>query len=283
MSSMKVLIMPNLTKHNTIWVMKSIISQLLECGCVPLMAEQFKDNFKGALFAPFDEQISICDVVVTVGGDGTILHSAKHTVQYDKPILGINTGRLGYLAQIELNEIELLSRLPLGDYTIQNRMLLEVEISNMEQTCYALNDVVISKGDHARLVDIDIQGDGHPVGSYRADGLIFATPTGSTAYSLSAGGPIVDPAIDTIILTPICPHSLYDRSILLSPQMRLEVRSRFVNNSDCVVVSVDGDSITGLDNQGLVKIRKSDKSVQFINFAEKGFNSILSQKLKSRG
>lgn len=278
-----VLIMPNLSKYNTVWLMKAIIGQLRDAGCVPVMDERFRGQFGEVGYAAFDRQIAACDVVVTVGGDGTILHAAKHAVEYRKPILGINTGRLGYLAQVEPNELEYLARLSSGDYTIQDRMLLEVEIDGVPGVRYALNDVVISKGELSRLVDLDIESGGRPVGSYRADGLIFATPTGSTAYSLSAGGPIVDPAIGTILLTPICPHSLYDRSVLLSPDMELTVYSRFVNNPDSILVSVDGEGFAGLGADRTVHIRRAEKAAQFISFPEKSFTDILGKKLKARG
>lgn len=283
MAQKNVLIMPNLSKYNTVWLMKAIIGQLRSAGCVPLMDERFTGQFVEVVYGAFDSQIAACDVVVTVGGDGTILHAAKHAVEYQKPILGINTGRLGYLAQVEPNELQYLDRLSSGEYAIQDRMLLEVRIDGTAEVRYALNDVVISKGELARLVDLDIESGGHPVGSYRADGLIFATPTGSTAYSLSAGGPIVDPAIDTIILTPICPHSLYDRSVLLSPDMELTVRSRFVNNPDSILVSVDGEGIARLGADRAVHIRRSELTARFISFPEKSFTDILGKKLKARG
>lgn len=283
MAKKTVLIIPNLTKPNTAELMKQIISTLQQSGCLPVMDERFSGMFVGVQYGVFEQLIQICDFVVTVGGDGTILHSAKHAVRYDKPLLGINTGRLGFLAQVEANEIERLSRLSSGDYFIKQCMILQVLIDVDETVRYAINDVVISKGELSRLVDLDIAVDGQSMASYRADGLIFATPIGSTAYSLSAGGPIVNPEINTIILTPICPHSLFDRTVLLPADMQLQVRSRFINNSDHVVVSIDGDRIVTLDKRKSVHIRKSDKCVRFISFPEKNFNSILSRKLKSRG
>lgn len=283
MAKKTVLIIPNLTKPNTAELMKQIISTLQQSGCLPVMDERFSSMFVGVQYGVFEQLIQICDFVVTVGGDGTILHSAKHAVRYDKPLIGINTGRLGFLAQVEANEIERLSRLSSGDYFIKQCMILQVLIDGDETVRYAINDVVISKGELSRLVDLDIAVDGKSMASYRADGLIFATPIGSTAYSLSAGGPIVNPEINTIILTPICPHSLFDRTVLLPADMQLQVRSRFINNSDHVVVSIDGDRIVTLDKRKSVHIRKSDKCVRFISFPEKNFNSILSRKLKSRG
>ena len=201
----------------------------------------------------------------------------------DKPVLGVNTGRLGYLAQVEADEIRILSRLAADDYAIQQRMLLEIRVGEDGEPLYALNDVVISKGDLARMVDLDISGDGQAIGSYRADGVILATPTGSTAYSLSAGGPIVDPSIDTIIVTPICPHSLNDRAVLLSPRMRLRVQSRYINASDKIVVSVDGENVALPGQKTPILIRMAEKTARFISFPEKTFTMILREKLKPRG
>ena len=207
----------------------------------------------------------------------------KHAVEHDKPVLGVNTGRLGYLAQVEADEIRILSRLAADDYAIQQRMLLEIRVGEDGEPLYALNDVVISKGDLARMVDLDISGDGQAIGSYRADGVILATPTGSTAYSLSAGGPIVDPSIDTIIVTPICPHSLNDRAVLLSPRMRLRVQSRYINASDKIVVSVDGENVALPGQKTPILIRMAEKTARFISFPEKTFTMILREKLKPRG
>lgn len=283
MAQKTVLILPNLTKNNTGQLVKSIVSQLRFSGCTPVMQEAYDGQFENVRYAPFDTLIAACDLVLTVGGDGTILHGVKHAVGHDKPVLGVNTGRLGYLAQVEADEIRILSRLAADDYAIQQRMLLEIRVGEDGEPLYALNDVVISKGDLARMVDLDISGDGQAIGSYRADGVILATPTGSTAYSLSAGGPIVDPSIDTIIVTPICPHSLNDRAVLLSPRMRLRVQSRYINASDKIVVSVDGENVALLGQNTPILIRMAEKTARFISFPEKTFTMILREKLKPRG
>ncbi|MCI8649270.1 MAG: NAD(+)/NADH kinase [Anaerotruncus sp.] len=275
--------MPNLTRPNTGELVRRLIRQLLEYGYSPMMDERYTGQFDGVEYGKFESLLIDCDLVAAVGGDGTILHCAKHALVYDKPVIGVNTGRLGYLAQIEADELQLFSRLRTGNYLLQKRMVLEVTLEGETQPYYALNDAVISKGALGRLVDLDLIGNGQPMGSYRADGIIFATPTGSTAYSLSAGGPIVDPSIGTILLTPICPHSLNDRSILFSPDMRLQVRSRFINNSDAVLLSIDGECIATLDKQRTVSIQRSKKQALFISFAEKGFHMILGSKLESRG
>lgn len=278
MAEKAVLIMPNLTKRNTAGMMEQIIGELKKNGCRVLMDTCYEGAFDHVEYGPFDSQIAACDMMITVGGDGTILHSAKHAINYDKPLLGINSGRMGYLAQMEQNELLELSRLAREDYTVQERMLLEVRIDGREYGC-ALNDVVISRG-QAKLVDLDVREDGSPVGGYRADGIILATPTGSTAYSMSAGGPIVDPRVDAILLTPICPHSLYARSVLFHPAARLTIQSRLINNSDHIVVSMDGDEVARVDEHHVLEIRRAEKRLRFISFAEKTFGSIVHRKLR---
>ena len=277
----RILILPNPTRPNTLPLAQRIADQLRVTGCQPLFCAELMGRFSRAEFLPLEQALEVCDLLLTVGGDGTILHNVKYAVRYGKPILGVNSGRVGYLAQVEPNEIGFLSRLASEEYGIERRMLLQIQVEGDPETYLALNDVVVSKGGLSRLVDLEILGDGQPVGSYRADGLIFATPTGSTAYSLSAGGPIVDPGIDTILMTPICPHSLYARSVLLSPQVELEVCGRYVNNLDRLVVSVDGDRVRTLECDRKVRIRRAEEAAQFVQFAEKTFNGILNVKLKS--
>ena len=281
MAIIKVLLIPNLTRSNTKPLLEKIILKLRQIGCLPLLSNQFTGLFQQVTYGDSEDLLKQCDLLLTVGGDGTILHSAKQAMFHQKPILGINSGRLGYLAQLEPEEINYLERLVSEDYEIVPRMMLEMKIAGDSKSYYALNDVVISKGDFSRLVDLELLGDGQPVGQYRADGLIFATPTGSTAYSLSAGGPIVDPCIDTILLTPICPHSLRDRSVLLSPKVKLEVYGKYVNNHDHLVVSVDGDRVQTLHCDQRVEICRSEQTVKFLQFSEKNFNGILNEKLKS--
>lgn len=274
----KILLAPNLTRRGAADLIKPVVHSLCESGCTVLMDEQYEGAVENVHFGEFSRQIAACDLMVTLGGDGTILHGAQQALEYDKPLLGINAGRLGYLAQLEMDELSLLSKLAAGEYRMQQRMLLQVSIAGMPDR-FALNDVVVTK-DIARLVDLDVTGDGIPVGSYRADGLIFATPTGSTAYSLSAGGPIVDPSIETILLTPVCPHSLFARSLLLSPDIRLRVSSRSVNGSDHIAVSVDGVAVASLGDAPSLYIRRAEKRLRFVCLEEKAFGVLLGKKLR---
>lgn len=273
-----VMVVPNLTKHNAGELLETIVDRLVLGGCRVLM-EDCGDGrrFSRAQYGDAEEMLAACDVIVTVGGDGTILHSAKNALAHDKPLLGINAGRLGYLAQIEPNELDSLSRLVSGEYSVCERMLLETQIDS-EPPVFALNDVVISRG--ARLVDLHVLEDGVPMGNYRADGLILATPTGSTAYSMSAGGPIVDPALDGIILTPICPHSLYARSVIFRPEACISVQSRRINNEDKIIVCVDGVETAILDGQNTLRIRRAEQRLKFVSFSDKKFGGIIHEKLR---
>ena len=166
-----------------------------------------------------------CDAVVAIGGDGTIFHAAADAMRFEKPVLGINAGRLGFLAQAEGDDLSPLDRFAAGDYEIERRLVLQAEVARAGKTeiFYAVNDAVITNPDFGLISEIEVRCGGESVGSYRGDGIIFATPTGSTAYSLSAGGPIADPDVDCMILTPLASHSLVSRSIVFAAQRVLTV------------------------------------------------------------
>lgn len=275
-----ILLIPNLTKNNTASLLEIIVDRLVLGGCRVFLEKSLAEHkpVARAEYGDTGEVMSQCDVMVTVGGDGTILHSAQDALKYDKPLMGINAGRLGYLAQLEENELDGLSRLMTGEFSIVERMLLEIQVDGMA-SALALNDVVLSRG-LSRLVDLYVSEDGVPLGNYRADGLILATPTGSTAYSMSAGGPIVDPALDGIILTPICPHSLYARSVIFRPDAVIGVKTRRINNDDNVIVCVDGVETFVLNEQNALRVGRAEKRLKFISFSDKKFGNIIHQKLR---
>jgi len=213
---LKIAIIINSSKENALSIAKESIDILLASGAEILITEEFKNIFKNVNVLKNEQLYELADIIVVIGGDGTIIHSAKKAAEFSKPVLGINAGRVGYLAGLEGNELGKLKNLLSGDYSIKSRMLLSVQIGEKEYL--SLNDAVISKGPVSRMIDITVKLHGECI-SYRADGLIAATPVGSTAYSLSAGGPIVDPDLDSIILTPICPQSLYARPILIASKV----------------------------------------------------------------
>jgi len=197
-------LLPNLDKRGVVEVLENLKPILRENGMKAYLPDYI--SFSGYESVKEEELFKMSEVLVTVGGDGTIMRYAKIAALYDKPILGINAGRLGFLANLEANQINLISKLKNGDYDTEKRMTLSVIAKENGETVgefTAVNDAVISSGFMSRLIDVSAYIDYEPI-TYRADGLIVSTPTGSTAYSMSAGGPIIDPAINNIILTPIC-------------------------------------------------------------------------------
>lgn len=222
-------------------------------------------------------------MIVCIGGDGTIIDGAHCSAAYGLPVLGINAGRLGFLAQVEPYEAaSAFDRILAGRYTIEDR--LGISLSRMTEAGeeltvpFALNDIVFTKPVMTNIIDLTIDCDGRCMNSYSADGLILSTPTGSTAYSLSAGGPVIDPGLSTISIVPICPHSVSVRPIVVSAGRSVTIRS---HQSMCVVV--DGRERIELLPQTPVKVRKSDKAARFVSFGEYEFFEILSHKLLQRG
>ncbi|MEG1773363.1 MAG: NAD(+)/NADH kinase, partial [Oscillospiraceae bacterium] len=219
--------MPNLKLATAPECTRQVIGRLRGCGLTPLLEESTAAalDITEVMTGTADQLLPFCDALIAIGGDGAIFHSAIDALRYSKPILGINSGRLGFLSQLEAGDLSPLERLKSGDYSIMNRMVLRVRTHGMaDEVRYAINDVVMSRSHLGRIIDLEVRCGDQLVGIYRADGLIFATPTGSTAYSLSAGGPIVDPSVESILMTPTCPHSLYNRSIVFSSDKRLSVR-----------------------------------------------------------
>ena len=202
-------IIPNLGKANSRACTFAVARVMEKCGITAVMPEAMQREFpiRSVLFQPKEQGLKNSDFIIAIGGDGTILHIAQDAVRYDVPVLGINAGRVGFLATIEREETELIAKIASGDYQIENRMLIEASVGT--ENCWAVNDIVLTRGEYSRIVDIDILCDGNPIYSLRGDGVILSTPTGSTAYAMSAGGPVVDPSIQSISLSPICPYSLF--------------------------------------------------------------------------
>ena len=194
---MNIAVIPNLTKKDAFPLTDRAVKTLLALGAKPLLPEELQPLFPlpGAAFASERELYRNSDTVLCIGGDGTIIRCAKEAARYGKPVLGINVGRLGFVAGLEADELERLSDLIHGEYTTEERMMLEVSLeeNGLVKRYYALNDAVVARGTLSRILDLRVLLNESNVCDYRADGLIVATPTGSTAYSLSAGGPVIDP------------------------------------------------------------------------------------------
>jgi Predicted sugar kinase len=226
------------------------------------------------------------DAMLTLGGDGTLLRAARLLEDHPVPILGINLGRLGFLTCCPADALEdALGRLASGAYTVEPRMTLEARVQESDGTTKttwrALNDVVLHKGGFARVVTMWVQANGETVAHYSADGIVFATPTGSTAYNLSAGGPIVFPTLETIIVTPVSAHTLALRPLVLPPTA--EVTVRVEDGPDELLVTVDGQVGATFGREEMLAIRRSTHPVLIVRFPEGSFFATMRQKLQWGG
>lgn len=249
------------------------------------MSNEFQSEFSslGVVFTDYDKAVRQCDALIAIGGDGTFIHAAHDAAVYDKEILGINAGTLGFLAGLEKQELELLSKLIDGDYEIDRRMMLCASLfdGEKEKKYYCLNDAVVARGMSLRLCDVKVICDGKAVNDYYGDGIILSTPTGSTAYSLSAGGPVVDPTIESIIVTPICTHSLFARSIIFRAESKLELT--VANPELCLpVLSCDGESPVDLLAGSKLVVKRAEVYSKIIRIKSDSFTDVLNAKLIER-
>lgn len=228
-----------------------------------------------------EEVIRACDIAVTVGGDGTIIHHAKFAALYGKPLLGVNLGRVGFVANIEPDELDELRKLITGDYRIQRRMLLDVTKSRGgdSRSYTAVNEIAVHRDSLSSMVDISVDLDGERIINYRADGMLFSTPTGSTAYSFSAGGPVIEPGMRCILLTPVCPHALSSRQVVFGPDAVLTASVHPAYTLKCYM-TVDGQDYVPVSSDDRITVRRSDRELQLIILKEKNFYTLLNEKLK---
>ena len=220
------------------------------------------------------------DFILALGGDGTILSLARAVAHRDTPILGVHLGKLGFLAEVTSDQMfTRLNQVVSGEYQIQKRMVLKgsVRCGEEDKTFYALNDFVVDRSASYRLLSCLLKSNGHIVAKYQADGLIVSTPTGSTAYSLAAGGPVVDPTVSSIIVSPICPHSLTVRPIVLSGNSRLSIE--FVDKEVQASLAVDGQVTELLDSNTKIIVEKGEYSIQLITFPDSSYFKTLRMKM----
>ena len=276
--------MPNLTRSEAYDVTLNICKSLDELGASYSFLPEFSEKFSQtkASFLPVDEAVENCDAVIAVGGDGSIIHAAKFAAKHHKPILGVNAGRLAFMAGLEDNELHLLSRLIDGDYYLDKRLMLKVSVirnGEVISTDYCVNDCLVANEEKQRMSEIDISLNGSLFNKSLCDGVLVATPTGSTAYSLSAGGPIVDPELESILLTPICPHSLVDRSLVFKPDAVIGVESA---ENEVLCASADGMEPQSVDPGCTAEISRAEFTANFIRIKSENFIDILYRKLAQR-
>lgn len=283
---MKVALLPNLTKPNAAQITHDVCNQLenLNIEFAFLQDEHFAFSDYSVPFLPIFELMEYCDIVIAIGGDGSVLRAAQYAVPHKKPVLGINAGRLGFMAELEVHELPLLKRLLTGEYQIERRMLLDVTLEKDGNVIFfarCINDVSCMRGLQSKLIGFAIDNDGRQVMHYLADGIILSTPTGSTAYSLAAGGPVVDPSIECIILTPICTHSLFARSIIFKEKSVITVRADSGDLED-IYLSCDGEPSVNVPPGAKVIIKKSEKTADFVRLKTDTFLDVLNDKLAER-
>ncbi len=276
---MKVAVLPNLDKRGSADMVEKLGVILKNEEIEAFLPENIQmENFKPL---PEEQLYKTADVIITIGGDGTIIRYAKRAALDNKPVLGINAGRMGYLADIEQNELGLISKLKTGEYVVEKRMMLSVSVceNGRKLSEYnALNDAVITSGFISRIIDISASV-GRDTISYRADGLIISTPTGSTAYSMSAGGPVIDPLTQNMCITPICSHSLSAKPILLGAENTVRLRAFSKKRAD-IYLTVDGRKVCNIRPYTTVYIKKSGQCAKLLRLNDRSFYKTLSVKFK---
>lgn len=266
----------------------SVAEEIYEKAKSVYIPENYKDrifrshNHKSYFtYLSFDSIYSESDLVIVIGGDGVMLEAARRATPCGIPILGINMGRVGYMTELEMNEISLLDRIFTGDYYLDERAMLRVDIraskGQSRFSAYALNEAVIANGSTARIIDLQLSDNGRLVSEYRADGIVVATPTGSTAYSLSAGGPIVDPKLSCFCVTPICPHSLVARPLIFPDSASLEIKNICVREK-VLHLTVDGKATFDLFFGDTVVITKASISTKLLRIKDEDFYSKIRMK-----
>ncbi len=250
--------------------------------CLPFEVDRTYDLPRDIRFSRMDRELPNASMVICFGGDGTLLHMAKTATRHGIPVLGVNIGTMGFMAELESSELSELSRIATGDYTIDNRMMLDVTVHRDRDIIFhdlCLNDVAITKGAVARIVHLAVKCDEVQAMECGGDGIIVATPTGSTAYSLSAGGPIVEPDAHSILVTPICAHDVASRCIVASDKRAISV-TMTQNARRNAYLSVDGGKALRMNMGDIATIRKSNLCTQLVRLKERSFFDVVNMKFK---
>ncbi|WP_058485273.1 NAD(+)/NADH kinase [Defluviitalea phaphyphila] len=257
-----------------------IIDWLLKKNCNIYIPENISNILNAPNLEKEENKIyKESDFIIVLGGDGTFLRAAREASLYNTPILGINLGTLGFLTEVDKNSsFTVLEKVLNGEYYIETRMMLETNVNNNKNHLISLNDVVISRSSLSRIIDFKIYINDKFVDNYTADGVIISSPTGSTAYNLSAGGPILEPSTNMMGITPICPHSLYARSIVVSSEdiITIEIGENLYFD---IILTIDGQMGYRLKNNDIVSIKKSHYKTHLIRTKEYNFYDVLRKKL----
>ena len=271
---MRIALVPHVERRDALEVGRKLTASGRARG-IEVTADAVAAEALGIDATPFED----FDLVVAVGGDGTMLAAVQVAFREDVPVLGVNLGTVGFLADAEVSDLDMvLDRIASGSWTVAERMTLHAVAGGNEAV--GVNDVVVEKVDSQRLVALSVAFDGEPFLTYRADGLVFGTPTGSTAYNFSAGGPLVDPGLEAIVLTPVAPFSLFTRSVVLDAAVVVHCT---VAQDRHVRVSTDGVPVAELAPGDVVEIRRGDRPVRFVQMSGRSFPARVKAKFRLGG
>lgn len=280
-----VFLFPNFTKEGTRAVTENVIGRLARLDFDVLCDEEAAQSLAPEAAAhcrvlPYSRCLEECGMVLVIGGDGSILRIASDAAAHNRPILGVNTGKVGFLSELDPHELRYLEALSRGKYTIDERMMLDVAIWRQGEVVYRaalLNDAVITKWPLVRLINIDVSVNGTLTTSLRGDGIIIATPTGSTAYTLSAGGPIIEPNANCIAVTPICAHELGAKPFVLSADREITITAGAEENK--AFLSPDGGVPVEICPSDTISITRSELVTRLVRLKNLGFYDIIYKKL----
>ena len=283
-----IILTPNPYRDKNFQTVRNAIEVLKSAGlnprvCLPFDIDRSYELPKDIRFHRLDREIGNAEMVICFGGDGTILHMAKAATKRDIPILGVNIGTMGFMAELESSELDQLALIAEGKYKLDHRMMLDVTIQRDRDIIYhdiCLNDVVITKGAVARIVHLQVKCDGVCALESGGDGVIIATPTGSTAYNFSAGGPIVEPDAKNIIITPICAHEMGSRCIVASDRRTVTVEM-IHNARRNAYLSADGGRAVRLNMGDVATIRKSNMETKLVRLKDRSFYDVVNTKFKN--
>lgn len=274
----KIGIIPNTIKDKELFVTKKLINSLLCCMEV-YIENSLGEEIPGVMLC--EDIYKIVDCIIVLGGDGTILRVAEKCARNNIPILGVNLGRIGFMTEIEINEIEsAVESLCKGDYLVEKRMMLKISVASegITKAYHALNDVVIGKTDDTKLIYMNLYSGNDMINKYVADGLIISTPTGSTGYNISAGGPVVNPLMKLFVATPICAHMLTARPVIMPAEEKIEVVLDDRDANDALV-TVDGNVVSKIGNGDHVIITMSQYTTDIIKIKKESFYNVFTGKL----
>lgn len=275
----KIAVIPNPSKDCGLKITSLICKKLISFGIDVYIEEKNElgiDEVRFYTTLPKDTEL-----IIVVGGDGSVLDASVQAISVDAPILGVNLGRVGYLSEVEPDNLDILDRLISGEYKIEEKMLLSVACKTVNKTVtctrLAVNDIIISHDNFLGIADFRLEAGNGEFVKYRADGMILSTPAGCTAYSLSAGGPIIAHDVDSIIATPICPHSFFNRSIIFNPTEIIKVRN---GGATPLNISVDGRCFSKINSGDECVVSQADKKLKMLTFSENNMFSTLFKKMK---